>query len=234
VLIVVALAYDVVSSVMGWHPVVPRVYLAWAVWAAMLSWWWLATGASVAAVVPWIVVGFVLLIAGLATLPGPWAGMPAAAFFGIWTLVSVWDPAKRIWQRVNAWASWPLFVAVLPADQRDRYRRYRAKTQLPRLADAGEDMQTKAAMLRATADRVRSLDAPSEPWVGFKGSVVAACELWADMLEGRRPWDEQAVLDAFAQRDMAWEQVLYRLSPWGWHLLMWGPVRRTPTTFRRM
>lgn len=83
-------------------------------------------------------------------------------------------------------------------------------------------------MLRATAARVRSLDAPTAPWMEARRAALASYELWADMLEGRQPWDRQALLGAFAQRDAAWEQVLYRLSPWGWRLLKWGPLIRMP------
>jgi hypothetical protein len=228
-LLVLAVAYLVVNGVTGWTLIPVRtLYLSWAIGGAALSWWWLATGASAAAVALWILPYFLVLIAGLATLPARWAGVPSAAFYVVWTVVTLWDPARRLWQRANAWVTWPLFVAAIPVDQRDRYRRYRSAMTLSRIVLHGGDAQQKVSMLRATADRVRSLDAPSEPWLDARRTAAASCELWADMLEGRRPWDGEAVLDAFAQRDAAWEQVLYRLSPWGWRILMWGPLTRIP------
>jgi hypothetical protein len=227
--ILVAVAYLVVSSIAGWTLLpIRQLYLSWAVGAAILSWWWLATGASVAAVASWIFLYFFALMAGLAIAPPRWAGVPAAVFYVIWTMVTVWDPARRIWQRANAWITWPLFVAVMPSEQRDRYRGYRAAMAIPSLAYRSGDMRQQVSLLRETADRMRSLDAPGEPWLEVRRSSVESLELTADLLGGGPPWDGQAALDAVAQRDAAWEQVLYRLSPWGWRLLMWGPLRQVP------
>jgi hypothetical protein len=228
-LIAVAAAYLVVSSITGWTALpIPHLYVSWAVGAAFLGWLWLATGASAAAVASWVFLDILALIVGLAFAPPRWAQVPPSVFYVIWALATVWDPARRIWQRANAWITWPLFVAVMPSDQRDRYRRYRAAMKTPSRAYRRGDMQQQVASLRATADRVRSLDAPSEPWLEVKRSSVESLELAADLLGGGPPWDGQTALDAVAQRDAAWEQVLYRLSPWGWRLLMWGPSRRVP------
>jgi hypothetical protein len=228
-LIVVAVAYLVVSSITGWRALpIPHLYVSWAVGAAALGWWWLATGASAAAVASWVLLYFFALIVGLAFAPPRWAGVPASVFYVIWTLATFWDPARRIWQRANAWITWPLFVAVMPAEQRDRYRRYRAVMEVPSRAYRIGDMQQHASLLREAAERVRSLDAPGEPWLEVRRSAVESLELTADLLGGGPPWDGQAALDAVAQREAAWEQVLYRLSPWGWRLLMWGPSRRVP------
>jgi hypothetical protein len=227
--IVMAAAYLVIHAITGWKLLpVDHLYVSWAVGAAFLVWWWLVTGASASAVASWLLLYLFALLAGLALAPPRWAGVPSAIFYGIWTVVTVWDPARRIWQRVNAWATWPLFVAVMPSDERDRYRRYREVAQIPSQAYKRADTRQRVSLLRATADRVRLLDAPSEPWLEMQRWTAASYDRTAELLESGLRGDGQPALDAIAQRDAAWEQVLYRLSPWGWRLLMWGPSRRVP------
>lgn len=226
---VVAAAYLLVHAITGWTLLpIEHLYVGWAVGAAFLCWWWLVTGASASAVASWLVLYLFALLGGLALAPPRWAGVPSVVFYGIWTTVTVWDPARRIWQRVNAWATWPLFVGVMPSEQRDRYRRYRAAMRIPAPTYRSADTQQQVALLRGTADRVRALDAPGGPWLEMRRSAVESLERTAEMLEGGPSFDPQAALDAIAQRDVAWEQVLYHMSPWGWRLLMWGPSRRVP------
>jgi hypothetical protein len=62
-------------------------------------------------------------------------------------------------------------------------------------------------------------------WSEIRRTVADGCDLWADMLDGTKPWDGSAVIAAFARRDAAWEALFRHLSPWGWRLLMWGPAR---------
>jgi hypothetical protein len=233
VVIAVVTLFCVAADFAG-HPVpIPRAYLYWSLGVAWLGWLWLASGSSAAAVASWVLPYLIVLIVSQAFVPSPWRGFPTAAFFALWALATVWDPARRVWQRANAWATWPLFVAALPASERDRYRIYRKALRLPpvvssRIVSSRDDPLRQAAALRETAENVRLLEAPSEPWSDVRVAAATAYELWAEMLEAKKQWDARAVLNAFKKRDDAWERVLHRLSPWGWRALMWGPMRPKP------
>ncbi len=222
----VGAALIAVVNVTGWNPF-PGHHLAltWFVGTFVWSLWWLAGGAAVAAIALWVLVGLIALVASLLLVPPSLVGIPSAVFFASWAIVTIWDPAKRLWQRANAWLTWPLFLLAVPTEDRDRYRRYRDTTNLPALASFGEDIPRKVSELRGTAERVRGLEAPSQQWRDVRSAVSDGCELWADMLEGKQEWDGSAVVRAFARRDASWEALFHHLSPWGWSLLMWGPAR---------
>ena len=217
-------------SITGWNPFPGhRLVVSWLIAAFAWSLWWLAAGASVATIALWILVGVGILVVSLLAMPQHLVGIPSAIFFAGWaavTLGTMWDRPRRLWQRAIAWLTWPLFVVAVPANHRERYRRYRDTTRLPPLASFGDDVARKVSELRATAARVRALEAPSEPWLEVRRIVSDGCDLWADMLEGRKPWDGNAVIEAFAPRDAAWEALFQHLSPWGWRFLMWGPARK--------